>query len=52
MSETKPTLDELFADGRAIDEAFRALQAELARLEPTLNTLAHEARHMTNLTDG
>ena len=38
--------------GRAIDEAFRALQAELARLEPTLNTLAHEARHMTNLTDG
>jgi two-component system, sensor histidine kinase and response regulator len=37
---------------RAIDEAFRALQAELARLEPTLNTLAHEARHMTNLTDG
>jgi CheY-like chemotaxis protein/HPt (histidine-containing phosphotransfer) domain-containing protein len=38
--------------GRAIDEAFRALQAELARLEPTLNTLALEARHMTNLTDG
>jgi CheY-like chemotaxis protein len=38
--------------GRAIDEAFRALQAELARLEPTLNTLASEARHMTNLTDG
>jgi CheY-like chemotaxis protein/HPt (histidine-containing phosphotransfer) domain-containing protein len=38
--------------GRAIDEAFRALQAELARLEPTLNTLANEARHMTNLTDG
>jgi two-component system, sensor histidine kinase and response regulator len=29
---------------RAIDDAFRALQAELARLEPTLTTLANEAR--------
>jgi PAS domain S-box-containing protein len=32
------------AGDEAIDDAFRALQVELARLEPTLTTLADEAR--------